>query len=247
MERPRLPLSRCRIAAMAALLAAPFACGGGGSSGGSGGASMTGTGGVPLGSGGTTGTGGQPATSTGGAPVTGRRRHGRERQRRTGRGHRVGHGGDGGTGQTGGSGGGRATGGAAGGGTGGVPATVGALSPTPAGARLVITGVRGVTTSAATLGIDYLNGAATATSITGAAFGAVDQVSTTFTPSTQDAHTTAADPQRAAVPGDQPQDLPRQRRGRRRHSPSPPSCIPAAPAFLRRPLRTAAPRCCRPS
>ena len=103
-----------------------------------------------------------------------------------------GHGGTSGApGQTGGTAGGRATGGNAG--TGGQPETGGALSVTPAGARQVITGVRGVS-GAATLGIDYLNAAATATSVTSAAFGSVEQVSTTFTPSTQDAHATPLTP-----------------------------------------------------
>ncbi len=178
------------MAATAALLVVPVACSGGASSGGTGGSPATGTGGISSGSGGHTATGGQPATggttatgaggSSGG--TTGNASGGQAGTSVSGLG-----GTSGAPGQSGGSGGNHATGGSTGGG--GQPGTGAALSPTPAGSRLVITGVRGVS-GPATLGIDYLNGAASATSVTGVTFGSVAQVSTTFTPSTQDAHTT---------------------------------------------------------
>lgn len=200
MERPRLILSRGRTAAIAALLSVPIACGGGGSSGGTGGAGATATGGTTQSTGGATGAGGQPTTSTGGSPSTGTGGNGSGGVGAATGGQAGGAvsargGNSGGPGQSGGD---RGTGGAAGtaagtGGSGGVPGT-GALSPNPAGARQVITGVRGVSTAAATLGIDYLNGAGAPASITGVAFGAVEQVSTTFTPSTQDAHSTPLTP-----------------------------------------------------
>ena len=90
--------------------------------------------------------------------------------------------------------GGDASGGTGGQSAGGTIGTSSSLALTPPGARLVVTGVRGVTSAAASLNVAFVAGGASAAAIAGAAFGAVDQVATTLAPSTQDARSNRLTP-----------------------------------------------------